>query len=164
MSASALLGSDGKILGQYIPTGSTGASSGVYLTQMTTFSKSTDVSAIPQTAFTVPEGYAGYYQYTVFCILTVTSAVTDSDNITFYMDDTGDELGPEGNINFFAMSKDTGNDRFTKTYTGLIMASLPVGMTVQLYHKEEGDFTFDSGESEIKVVYTYLGDNVLPQA
>jgi hypothetical protein len=163
MSASALFGSDGKILGQYIPTASSGASSGVYLTQLVNFSKSTDASAIPQTAFTVPEGYAGYYQYTVSCIMTVTSAIEDGDNITFYMDDTGNVLGPAGDVNLIRMNKDTGNDLYNITYTGFIMASLPVGMTIQLSHKEEGDFTFDGDESEIKVAYTYLGDNVLPQ-
>jgi hypothetical protein len=131
----------------------------VKITSAGTITKQTSATLVPESAFTIPTGLDGYYSFTAQISLGTVGTVADGENFQLYLDVSGGSLSPiNGTINILDMTENTANS-FSQTPSGIIMQRLTAGQTIQLYHLEQGSYTFGSGS--IQVAYTYLGDTAL---
>jgi hypothetical protein len=131
----------------------------VKITTAGTITKQTTATLVPESAFTIPVGLDGYYSFTAQISLGSVGTVADGENFQLYLDVSGGSLSPvNGTINILDMTENTANS-FSQTPGGIIMQRLTAGQTIQLYHLEQGSYTFSSGS--IQVAYTYLGDTAL---
>lgn len=121
--------------------------------------KQTSATLVPESAFTIPVGFAGYYSFTAQVSLGTVGTVADGENFQLYLDVSGGSLTPiNGTINIIDMTENSANT-FSQTPSGIIMQKLNAGDIIQLYHLEQGSYTFGSGS--IKVAYTYLGNTAV---
>jgi hypothetical protein len=121
--------------------------------------KETTATLVPESAFTIPAGLDGYYSFTAQVSLGGVGTVSDGENFQLYLDVSGGSLTPvNGTINIIDMTENSANT-FSQTPGGIIMQRLTAGQVIQLYHLEQGSYTFTSGS--IQVAYTYLGDTAL---
>jgi hypothetical protein len=131
----------------------------VKITTAGSITKETSATLVPESAFTIPTGLDGYYSFTAQISLGGVGTVADGENFQLYLDVSGGSLSPiNGTINIIDMTENTAN-AFSQTPGGIIMQRLTAGETIQLYHLEQGSYTFSSGS--IQVAYTYLGDTAL---
>jgi hypothetical protein len=132
---------------------------GVKITAAGAITKQTSATLVPESAFTIPTGLDGYYSFTAQVTLGGVGTVADGENFQLYLDVSGGSLTPiNGTINIIDMTENTANT-FSQTPGGIIMQRLTAGQVIQLYHLEQGSYTFSSGS--IQVAYTYLGDTLL---
>jgi hypothetical protein len=122
--------------------------------------KQTDITAVPESEFTIPENLGGYYSYSAYIFL---AGVGDVSGANDYIDTTfsknGDSfLGSQGIITSVVKS-DANAVRIS--LGGIFPVRFNPGDVLLMFHREspEVGFTFDIGS--IQVVYQYLGDNVL---
>jgi hypothetical protein len=132
---------------------------GVKITEAGSITKETSATLVPESAFTIPVGLDGYYSFTAQISLGGVGTVSDGENFQLYLDVSGGSLSPiNGTINIIDMTENSAN-AFSQTPGGIIMQRLTAGQVIQLYHLEQGAYTFSSGS--IQVAYTYLGDTAL---
>ena len=132
---------------------------GVKITTAGSITKETSATLVPESAFTIPVGLDGYYSFTAQVSLGGVGTVSDGENFQLYLDVSGGSLSPiNGTINIIDMTENSAN-AFSQTPGGIIMQRLTAGQVIQLYHLEQGSYTFSSGS--IQVAYTYLGDTAL---
>jgi hypothetical protein len=132
---------------------------GVKITTAGSITKETSATLVPESAFTIPTDLDGYYSFTAQVTLGGVGTVADGENFQLYLDVSGGSLTPiNGTINIIDMTENTANT-FSQTPGGIIMQRLTAGQVIQLYHLEQGSYTFSSGS--IQVAYTYLGDTLL---
>jgi hypothetical protein len=121
--------------------------------------KQSSATLVPESAFTVPAGYDGYYSYTAQVSMDTVGTVADGDIMTLYLDLSGGSLTPvAGSINIIDIAENANDVIFTAP-SGIIMQRLVAGDIIQLYHSEAGTYTFSNGA--VKVAYSYLGDTAL---
>jgi hypothetical protein len=121
--------------------------------------KQTSATLVPESAFTVPAGYDGYYSYTAQISMDTVGTVADGDILSIYLDLSGGSLTPvAGSINIIDIAENANDVIFTAP-SGIIMQRLVAGNTIQLYHSEAGTYTFSNGA--VRVAYSYLGDTAL---
>jgi hypothetical protein len=133
--------------------------SAVKITTAGSITKQATATVVPESAFTVPAGFDGYYSFTAQVLLNGVGTVADGENISIYLDVSGGSLTPvNGTINIIDMTENAANS-FSQAPSGIIMQRLTAGQVIQLYHLENGSYTFSSGS--IQVAYTYLGDRLL---
>jgi hypothetical protein len=131
----------------------------VKITTAGSITKETSATLVPESAFTIPTGLDGYYSFTAQVTLGGVGTVSDGENFQLYLDVSGGSLTPvNGTINIIDMTENSANS-FSQTPGGIIMQRLTAGEVIQLYHLEQGSYTFSSGS--IQVAYTYLGDTLL---
>jgi hypothetical protein len=131
----------------------------VKITTAGSITKQTSATLVPESAFTIPTGLDGYYSFTAQVTLGGVGTVADGENFQLYLDVSGGSLTPiNGTINIIDMTENSANT-FSQTPGGIIMQRLTEGEVIQLYHLEQGSYTFSSGS--IQVAYTYLGDTAL---
>jgi hypothetical protein len=129
----------------------------VKITTAGTITKQTSATLVAESAFTIPMD--GYYSFTAQISLGGVGTVADGENFQLYLDVSGGSLTPiNGTINILDMTENTANS-FSQTPTGIIMQKLTAGQVIQLYHLEQGSYTFSSGS--IQVAYAYLGNDAL---
>jgi hypothetical protein len=121
--------------------------------------KQSSATLVPESAFTVPAGYDGYYSYTAQVSMDTVGTVADGDIMTLYLDLSGGSLTPvAGSINIIDIAENVNDVIFTAP-SGIIMQRLVAGNIIQLYHSEAGTYTFSNGA--VRVAYSYLGDTAL---
>jgi hypothetical protein len=131
----------------------------VDITSAGTITKQTSATLVPESAFTIPVGFDGYYSFTAQILLGTVGTVADGENIQIYLDVSGGSLTPiAGTTNIIDMTENSANT-FAQTPGGIIMQKLKAGDIIQLYHLEQGSYTFGSGS--IQVAYTYLGNTAI---
>jgi len=131
----------------------------VDITSAGTITKQTSATLVPESAFTIPVGFPGYYSFTAQILLGGVGTVADGENIQIYLDVSGGSLTPiAGTTNIIDMTENSANT-FAQTPSGIIMQKLNAGNIIQLYHLEQGSYTFSSGS--IQVAYTYLGNTAI---
>ena len=131
----------------------------VRITSAGAITKQTTATLVPESSFTIPADLPGYYSFTAQVSLGGVGTVADGENFQLYLDVSGGSLTPiNGTINILDMTENTANT-FSQTPSGIIMQRLTAGQVIQLYHLEQGAYTFSSGS--IQVAYTYLGDTLL---
>jgi hypothetical protein len=131
----------------------------VKITSAGSITKQTSATLVPESAFTIPVGFDGYYSFTAQITLGTVGTVADGENIQMYLDISGGALSPiNGTVNILDMTENTANS-FSQAPSGIIMQKLNPGDIIQLYHLEQGSYTFGTGF--IQVAYTYLGNTAL---
>jgi hypothetical protein len=131
----------------------------VKITTAGSITKQTSATLVPESAFTIPVGFDGYYSFTAQILLGTVGTVADGENFQIYLDISGGALTPiAGTTNILDMTENTANT-FAQAPSGIIMEKLKAGDIIQLYHLEQGSYTFSTGS--IQVAYTYLGNTAL---
>jgi hypothetical protein len=111
---------------------------------------------MPNTDFTIPAGFSGYWGYTLSITIVGPSGVTADDHILFSADETaGFYVGIPGSIVTYHPRSAITTDN--TVVSGVFFQRFTAGQTIRFYQEQAGTFAIGSGI--VKVAYTYLGDN-----
>jgi hypothetical protein len=111
--------------------------------------------SMPNTDFTIPVGYDGYWSYTLSVALTGLSSVSAGDEITFSADDTAGFFSAiPGSINIYNPHTGVVNTEFT--VSGTFLQRFTAGQTIRFYQEQTGVWAITSGTC--RAIYKYEGD------